>query len=81
MASKLRRDEETFTRTWRKGKDFAGELPHCGWKLLGILVAVAVVVLCVGSTIWTATVYLFGGKSITMDIPEMVQKTKTDLDF
>lgn len=81
MASKLRRDEETFTRTWRKAKDFAGELPHCGWKLLGILVAVGVVVLCVGSTICTATVYLWGGKSITMDIPEMVQKTKTDLDF
>lgn len=81
MASKLRRDEETFTRTWRKGKDFAGELPHCGWKLLGILVAAAMVVLCVGSTIWTAAVYLWGGRSITMDIPEMVQKTKTDLDF
>lgn len=80
--ARLQRDDETFTRTWRKAKDFASELPHCGWKALGILVAVGVVALCVGSTIWTATVYLFGGKTISMDIPEMVQRPlKTDVGF
>lgn len=72
--AELRRGD-TFARTYRKGMDFASELPHCGWKLLGMIAAVCIILFGVGSTIWVGVVWLWGGREIRWNVPEMVQKS------
>lgn len=69
---------ETFARTYRKGMDFLSELPHCGWKLLGIVVAIAIILFCACSSVWVLVLWAFGGKTLSYSVPEVVQKGAED---
>ena len=76
--AELRRGD-TFVRTYRKGMDFLSELPHCGWKLLGIIAAVCAILFCTWSTIWVSIVWAYGGKTLSWNVPEVVQKRGSDV--
>jgi len=72
--------EGTFARTYHKGIEFLAELPHCGWKALGIVVATAIVLFSVGSTAWVVLVWTWGGQTLSLSVPEVVTKGAPSAD-
>ena len=41
----------------------------------GILVAIAIILFCAGSTVWVLVLWAFGGKTLSYSVPDVVQKS------